>query len=54
MANLPDDLKGRFPDWLSAPITQVNRFRIKRPQIDSDRYIYVPGNSFHLPGRAAV
>jgi hypothetical protein len=49
MADFPDDLNGPLLDWLNAPSVMVNCFRIKRPNIDSDRYIYVPGNSFRLP-----
>lgn len=50
----PDEIFGHFPTWLSTPTTLVNRFRIKHPDIDSDRYIYVPGNSFKLPGVHAI
>jgi hypothetical protein len=40
-------------DLLAKPSTMVNRFRIKNPQKYSDRYIYVPGNSFQWPGDRA-
>jgi len=40
-------------DWLAKPSTMVNRFRIKSPETYSDRYVYVPGDSFHWPGDQA-
>jgi len=40
-------------DLLARPGTMVNRFRIKNPQKYSDRYVYVPGNSFQWPGDQA-
>ena len=51
MANPPDD---HILDWLSSPSVLVNLFRIKRPDQDSDRYLYVPANSFRFPGEHAL
>jgi hypothetical protein len=49
MAN-PDRILAQLPEWLlTQPTTLVNRFRSKHHD-QEDRYIYVPGNSFTVPG----
>ena len=41
-----------FQHWhpLAHPTVVINRFRAKHPDISGDRYLYLPGTSFKLPG----